>query len=107
MSLDVYLNSAKSGEDYWRNITHNVSAMASDAMLYYPLWRPEEIGVKKARQLIPFLKAGIMLMELNEVEIRLKEPSNGWGSYDGLLEFVRDYLRACQDYPNSTIRVSR
>jgi hypothetical protein len=34
-------------------------------------------------------------------------PSNGWGSYEGLIEFVKKYHSACLDNPEAEIRVSR
>jgi hypothetical protein len=35
------------------------------------------------------------------------EHGNGWGDYDGFITFVRDYLEACEQYPDANVRVSR
>jgi len=107
MSLDVYLESPYTDEAYWANITHNLGAMASEAMLYYPLWRPEEIGITTARELVPFLRAGLMLMHSNKEKLEKLNPDNGWGDYEGLLRFTQNYLRACGEYPDAKIRCSR
>ena len=37
---------------YSANITHNLTKMADEAGIYECLWRPEEIGITKAGQLI-------------------------------------------------------
>ena len=80
MSLDVYLigpqtkvpctcpdcgdkHETKRRETFFHaNITHNLGQMASKAGIYKCLWRPEEIKVTKAKQLIPLLEKGIALM---------------------------------------------
>jgi len=95
------------GEVYWANITHNLTRMASEAGLYEPLWRPEEIDIETAKQLTEPLKKGLALLESNPGRFEQFNPSNGWGNYEGLVSFVRNYLRACVDYPDATIRVSR
>ena len=63
MSLDVYLSPRKcrhcghAQEGYSSNITHNLGAMAREAGIYEACWRPEEIGITKAAQLIEPHKA--------------------------------------------------
>jgi len=59
MSLDVYLQvpACKVCERgpttvYDANITHNLGEMADEAGVYKHLWRPEEIGLTKAAELI-------------------------------------------------------
>ena len=106
MSLDIYLQ--KTEEVYWGNITHNLGKMASETMLYYPLWRPEEIGIEFAGELVPFLIVGLKLLEDNKEKlIKEHSPANGWGTYEGLLAFTKEYLKACVENPDALIRVSR
>ena len=81
--------------------------MAQHAGLYYPLWRPEEIGISLAGDLVPFLKAGLHLLETRPEDFRHHEPQNGWGTLEHLRDFVRDYLEACQNHPTGTISTSR
>ncbi len=120
MSLDVYLTREKylsydngktyhkdNEEVYWRNITHNLTKMADEAGLYYALWRPEEKGFKKAKDLIDILKEGVSLLESDPNRFMKFNPSNGWGNYYNLLDFTKSYLKACLEYPESLINVSR
>jgi hypothetical protein len=117
MSLDVYLEGpeetvpcrcrecdhvhSRTQRDavYWANITHNLGSMAGEAGIYEALWRPEEIGVTTAAQLIPLLEAGLALLESDQERFEKFNPDNGWGDYDGLVSFVRQYLRACREHP--------
>jgi len=110
MSLSVCLNHTKDGrgELYWRNITHNLAAMADCAGLYKPMWHPSENGIFKAKDLIPFLEKGLKnLKNLDEEVIESKTPNNGWGTYENLVEFTQLYLDACKEFPDAYIHVSR
>jgi hypothetical protein len=107
MSLDVYLEEVRPTEVYWRNITHNLVPMADKAGIYRHLWRPEEVGVTKASQLIEPLRKGLALLQDEPERFRRLEPENGWGTYEGLVQFVDDYLRACIANPDADVRVCR
>ena len=91
---------------YDANITHNLNSMAEEAGIYKHLWRPEEVGIKKACQLIVPLKDGLALLKSDSSRFEELNPSNGWGSYDGLVRFVDDYLQACIKYPQADVSVS-
>ena len=95
------------GSVFSRNITHNLGRMALEAGIYSHLWRPEEIGISHARQLIDPLAHGLDVLESDPDRFRGFNPKNGWGSYDGLCEFVRAYLAACREYPDAAVTVSR
>lgn len=107
MSLDVTLRAERIVEVYEDNITHNLGAMAEAAELYYPLWRPEEISITTAYQLVPVLKAGLERLKKDPEKFKALNPSNGWGDYDGLVNFVEEYLDSCKDNPDAIIHVSR
>ena len=107
MSLDVYLEAVQPCEVYWRNITHNLGAMARAAGVYRELWRPDEIGITTAGQLIEPLRRGVQWLKDNPDEARKHNPPNGWGDYEGLLLFCQSYLQACEDNPEASVRVSR
>lgn len=107
MSLDVYLTATRPVDVYKRNITHNLNKMADEAGIYKHLWRPEEIEVTKAEQLIEPLAAGLALLQSHPDRFKAFNPSNGWGSYEGLVYFVQEYLEACRENPDADIRVSR
>jgi len=107
MSLDVYLKVVRPVEIYNGNITHNLNTMADAAGLYKPLWRPEEVGITKAEQLIPLLTEGLARLKAEPAKYREHNPQNGWGSYEGLIRFVEEYLNACGENPEAAVEVSR
>jgi hypothetical protein len=107
MSLDVTLSAVRETEVYTANITHNLSKMAAEAGIYKALWRPEEIGITTAKQLIEPLRVGLALLRAEPQRFRAFNPENGWGTYDGLVAFVDAYLQACEENPDATVDVWR
>jgi hypothetical protein len=107
MSLDVYLTAIRPTIVFDYNITHNLNTMAEEAGIYKHLWRPDEIDISRAEQLIEPLRAGLDLLESDPERFKKFNPSNGWGNYDGLIRFVEAYLHACEENPDAEIRVSR
>ena len=107
MSLDVYLTEVRETKIYDRNITHNLNKMADEAGIYKHLWRPEEIEITKAAQLIEPLREGLSLLLSDPERFKKFDPENKWGDYDGLVNFVREYLAACEENPNASVSVSR
>ena len=107
MSLDVYLSEVRETIIYDRNITHNLNKMADAAGIYKHLWRPEEIGITRAAQLIDPLREGLTLLLSDPERFKKFDPENKWGDYDGLVDFVREYLLACEEHPNASVSVSR
>lgn len=105
--VTVRYESDYSDELYSRNITHNLGKMAEAAGIYQHLWRPEELGITTAAQLIEPLRAGLKRLEESPAEFKKHNPANGWGAYEGLVDFVREYLDACEKYPNAIVRASR
>jgi len=95
----------ESMEVYWGNITHNLGNMARAAGIYEPLWRPAENGFLKANQLVNVLRDGLKVLTENPDKFREYNPHNGWGTYDGLVRFVTDYLAACEKYPDAKVSV--
>lgn len=89
------------------NITHNLGEMAEAAGLYRALWRPEENGLTKARDLRVALRRGLHTLLTEPDRLKKLNPKNGWGDYDGLVRFVREYLDACIEYPDADVEVSR
>lgn len=123
MSLDVYLTSpiedkccphccrpiGKTGGEqvYWANITHNLNKMAGAAGIYEALWRPEEIGIKKARHLIAPLTIGLEKLMSDPEKYKAFNSPNGWGMYEHFVQFVGRYLQACTENPDADVSVSR
>lgn len=127
MSLDVYLNvntlvtcencgftvdliNVLQDTDtnlFWQNITHNLDIMARHAGIYDCVWRPEQNGIKYARQLIAPLEDGIQKLKSDPAHYRQYDAPNGWGTYEQFVPWLENYLQACKKHPNALVRVSR
>ena len=107
MSLDVTLTAVRKTEVFSYNCTHNLNTMANEAGIYKHLWRPEELGITTAEQLIEPLEQGLQRLKENPQHYKKFNPSNGWGSYEGLVSFVEEYLKNCKDYPDAEISAHR
>ena len=107
MSLDVHLEDENGNDLYWRNITHNLNKMAGTAGIYEALWRPEEIEITTAHQLIEPISKGIAFLAMHRRLCEQDNPPNGWGNWQNLYDFCCDYLKACTAHPLATVRVSR
>jgi hypothetical protein len=105
MSLDVYLSATRVVIVFSANITHNLAPMAEKAGLYYCIWRPEELGLSKASQLIEPLERGLATLKANPWEYKHQEPA--WGTYAELVTFVENYLAACRADPDADIAAQR
>jgi hypothetical protein len=92
---------------YSANITHNLGVMAKSAGIYIHLWRPEELGITKAHELIGPLRDGYRWLRHFPETARQYNPDNGWGTYEELAAFVRKYLTACEEHPEAAVKVSR
>ena len=94
-------------EVYSANITHNLNRMAEAAGIYQACWRPEEIGVTTAKQLVPLLTEGLAKLKADPKHYEQFNSPNGWGLYEHFVPWVEAYLRACEEYPEATVRVWR
>ena len=100
--------------------------MANEVGLYEALWRPYQLksnwnptenyneeyefetsNPSQAFEVISYLKNGIENLKENPEYYKTFNPENGWGNYDGLLEFAEEYLQVCEKFPNAIIEVSR
>ena len=107
MSLDITLTAPRLCEVYSANITHNLTRMAEEADLYMTLWRPEEIGITKADELIEPLRTGLALLKSDPERFKQFNSPNEWGVYENLVSFVEYTLKACEENPDATVEVSR
>lgn len=97
----------ETNEVYSANITHNLGAMACEAGLYEACWRPDEIGVTKAGQLIEPLRNGITQMKADPARFEKHNSPNGWGLYENFLPWLERYLAACEANPDADVSVWR
>lgn len=107
MSLDVYITATREITVYSANITHNLNKMAQEAGIYKHLWRPEELNIIKAEQLIEPLRAGLALLKSDPVRFKKFDAPNGWGLYEHFVPWVENYLKACEENPDGLISISR
>lgn len=113
MSLDVDLMVTQPCSVYSSNITHNLNTMAAavkvkmDLTLYDVLWRPDEHGFTHARDIADFLDIGWNILLSDPKKFNNFNPENGWGSYEGLCDFVYKYRNACWDNPDAELSISR
>jgi len=122
MSLDVYLTDPKGTEKeclhcgstyteneelFSANITHNLANMAREAGVYEYLWRPDEVGVERARELIKPLKVALKDMKKRPEHYKQFNAENGWGLYRNFVPWIERYLDACIEYPDSFVGAYR
>jgi hypothetical protein len=113
MSLDVDLMVTQPCSVYSANITHNLGKMAEAVLLsngktlYQVLWRPDEHGLYFARDISELLDEGWNILLSDPDRFKQLNPENGWGSYDGLCDFVYKYRNACWDAPDAEVRTCR
>lgn len=113
MSYDIWVGRT----DDPGNITYNV-----DAMFALALGEPDE-GVRNggdvvfhrkdpalkrfidrpASEAIDPLRAAVSRMETDPEAYRVLNPSNGWGDYDGALDYLRRFLSACEEQPDRLV----
>lgn len=95
------------------NITHNLNQMAmhvpvSDTLtLYNVLWRPDESDLKTTDDILEYVTIGVKYLIDHKEELLQYNPDNGWGNYEGLLNFTKRVGSACLFNPRCKISVSR
>ncbi|MFE5582529.1 hypothetical protein [Kitasatospora sp. NPDC056531] len=107
MSYDIYLE-IDTGSDCLTtvvevgNYTSNVSPMWTRA-LGEPL---RELDGQNAGHAVALLDTAISAMQAAPAEYREMNPANGWGRYEGALDYLKRLRAACAEHPKTTIRVS-
>lgn len=99
--------------EFWhRNITGNLTEMAKECCigepgtLYDLLWRDEEPD--DILEYINWLIWALTELKSQPEVYKQFNPSNGWGTYEQLVEFVRSFIHALIDMPEgSEIKYSK
>ena len=107
MSLNIHLYAVRKMLVFGYNITHNLGRMAEAAGVYKALWRPEEVGLQYAHEMIAVLEEGLEKLRGDKEKYTMMNPSNGWGTYEDLIACMEVYLLACKEHPDAEIKVSR
>ena len=123
MSLDIYFYdgvaaSSKEIEIESLNITHNLNTVVSELGLlvglpyYEVIWRPDELFGLKNGEVPTVLVLKILpdlIKNLLKFEDRLTGylPSNGWGTFESLIDFLCKYLSLCYKYKDAYVYCCR
>lgn len=110
MSLDVslyYKNDGNNTSVFRANITHNLAGMADEAGIYKHIWRPDELNITQAKDLIDPLEKGLIDLVLRPSHYTEFNAANGWGKYEDFVPWVAKYLEACKKSPGAFIDISR
>ncbi|MFE4857323.1 hypothetical protein [Streptomyces sp. NPDC056670] len=83
------------------NYTSNVSPLWSEALGR----RLADLKDANAGDSLPALKRAVAAMEADPDKYRPMNPKNGWGDYEGALQYLRELRNACTAYPNATIHI--
>lgn len=113
MSYDVRLAVDTGGEELvsvteYRSPTYNLAPMFSEAlgidMRDYGNGRRFLDGMAAADAL-PIVTAALSKMALDPEHFRALNPPNGWGSYEGAVEFLQWLQMQCIKHPKATVLV--
>ena len=98
---------------YSGNVTHNLGKMAAEAGVYKAVWCLDEYmaelhGEEKlptAEWLSGVIEEGLKDLRDRPMHYKQFNPANGWGDYEGFVEFLGDYLTALKTHPKAFIEV--
>jgi hypothetical protein len=85
-----------------RNMTSNVSRMWDRAM---PNLNLRDMSGLNAKECLPHLEAGMLVMAQNRLSYEDMAPENGWGSYGGALSVLVEMAAACRENPETIVSV--
>ena len=117
MGLNIYFLD-EFGEDVeiesYLGITHNLNTVVSELGLllglpyYEVIWKPDELfGLKNGEVNVGFVLCVLpdLIKNLIKFEDSLKEylPSNGYGTFENLIDFLCDYLKECYTHKDAYI----
>lgn len=109
MGLDIYFYDKDEKElegEFPLSITHNLNTLVKecgnlvDVDYYKIIWRPDEIlEVENCQVRVIYVLEYLpkIIEDLLRFEDTLSEylPSNGWGTFEQLISFLCDYIKAC------------
>ena len=81
------------------NYTSNVASMWNKALGY----EFSELDGENCGNCLDDLRRAVNDMESNPIEYRKMNPANGWGDYEGALDFLDKLKRECARNPKAKI----
>jgi hypothetical protein len=77
-------------------------------MIYVILWkRLRDLHGVLCADAVPQLATAVEHMRTHPQEYEQFAPRNGWGNYEGALEFLTRIYEGCKRHPKCTIKISR
>ena len=121
MSLSIYFldnNCEDVEQQVCLNITHSLKKVVDECGKlvgkehYELIWRPDELfnlpnGEVPVKLIINRLPVLINDLIENETELTTHLPSNGWGTFEGLICFLCNYLKDCYKHKEAYIYCCR
>lgn len=80
------------------NYTYNTSPMLYEVGIS---WR--DLLGKPMTEVLPVLKDGLAKLQAKPEHFRTMNPANGWGSYDGLVEVLKEMILEFSEHPKATL----
>jgi len=105
MGVDIALEEMRITDVFNGYLTHNLVPMARAAGIYEHIWHPGRVGAEIGFDLVKPLSDGLDRLMYDPDTFRKLEPDNRFGTYETLVEFVQNYLRACTRNYTARIRV--
>jgi len=102
MSYDVYL--ATNGgrkKDHAANYTSNVNGMIKEAM-QCSLDDLHNVNAVEAKEKLEY---AIKRLRKDPLKYKQMNPRNGWGNYEGVINFLEDISHYCTKYSNRKVEV--
>lgn len=85
------------------NYTSNVSRMWFEALGGKSL---SDLHGRSAVEALPALDKAVTAMETDPEKYKAMNPPNGWGNYDGALDYLRRLRDGCAQHPKTVVHVS-
>lgn len=118
MSYDIWLELEGMRDDDPGNITYNVDPMfalaidgdpetavqnGADVVLHHKDPALKRFVGETASECLPALRRAVEAMEAAPADYEALNPPNGWGDYEGALEYLRRFVAACERSPSATV----
>lgn len=124
MSYDIWLEADLGGKerasldhDDPGNITYNVDPMfalalgepeagvhsGADVVLHLKEPALKRFIDKPASEAVEPLRRAVERMEADPAPYQALNPENGWGDYEGALDYLKRFLAACERHPKAVI----
>lgn len=104
MSLDFNLIETKPTRVFNANITHNLYDMFDAAKIASILWEGDNLTSK---DVLPELIEAYNDMKHRSEYYKKYEAANGWGTYNGALNFLAEVIKGLKENPEAIIECSR